>query len=400
MTLRIAMTLAVPDLTGASRMLFYYANALKKRGHNVLVLHGAAPKNEKGETTSIVTELQQSDVETHCCPLLRRPIPPFVYSQVAKAISSCDAIVGVNQRDRAVALAVAQKLDVPGILAIQNQHNFWGPLFVPQLKKIYYASNLRKRAARLVCTSQATMDEVAAFGVPKDKCTLLKNGISVPPAFEPSEKLKYRSKLDLKGKRLYVNVGRLDIQKGQDLLVEAWSRRENPSKDDLLWLVGDITEGNQAVRSTNFKNALLKQIRDLKVQDSVQLLGWRSDVPEILRAADYYVHSARWEGYPLAVMEAMAANLPVVMTDCSGHPEGFENGVHGYVVSAGKIHDSERERGLIYALECLQDHDETTRLEMGRACRKYCEEHYDIEIVGEKFAQIVETEIQNWKLKT
>lgn len=395
---KVAMTLAVPDLTGASRMLFYFANALKQRGHEVVVLHGPEPKDRYGRPATIVTELQECHIATACCPLLRRPLPPFVYSQVEAALDQCDAVIGVNQRDRAVALAVAARRDIPGILAIQNQHNFWGPLFIPRLKRYYYAKSLRERAARLICTSPTVVDEVVEFGVNPEKCSLLRNGIAVREVVTEAEKSAARQKLSVADDaRIYVNVGRLDIQKGQDLLIESWARREQPAENHQLWLVGDVTEGNQASRSANFKAQLQKQVHDLGVASSVQFLGWRDDVPEILAAADYYVHSARWEGYPLAVMEATAASLPVIMTDCSGHPDQFENGTQGYVVKAGKIYTEGESLGLIRAIESFQVMDADDRKKMGAAARKYCEENFDIQVVGRRFAEIVETEIANWR---
>lgn len=391
----IAMTVAVPDLTGAARMLFYFARALRERGHEVIVAHGPEPTDAAGILASIIPELRELGVRTVRCPLLRRPFPPFVYNQVAKRIGACDAVVGVNQRDRVVALKVAAMKRIPGVLSIQNQHRFWGPLFVPALKRHYYSQAVRQHGTRLVCSSEITKQEVIELGADPERCTVLINGIDLRSPVTLEQKKEARRQLAItEEKQIFVNVGRLDVQKGQDLLIEAWAKRKDPLPCEELWLVGDITEGNQATRSAAFRDQLKSQVQRLGVSESIRFLGWRNDVPAILAAADYYVHSARWEGYPLAVMEAMAASLPVLMTDCSGHPDKFENGVQGYIAAAGKLEsDVNGTLGLTEALNLLREKGTTQRLELATAARVYCEQHFDIRVVGRKFAEIIEAEI-------
>lgn len=391
---RIAMTLAVPDLTGASRMLFYFARALQNRGHEVVVIHGKPPTDENGAIASVVTELDALGIETKQSSLLRRPIPPFVYSQVRRLIDRCDAVIGINQRDRAVALRVAKSLNAVGILSIQNQHNFWGPLFVPKLKRHYYAKTLCQHGDRMVCSSQTTVEEVIAFGVKPERCSLLLNGIQMRPKVLDCERGQAREELGIgDNQSIFVNVGRLDIQKGQDLLLEAWFRREAPTPNEQLWLIGDITEGNQAARSTEFKKSLQATCEN-HPDSAVKFQGWRNDVSKILAAADCYLHSARWEGYPLSVMEAMSAGLPTVYTDCSGYPENFQNGRHGFIVPAGNI-DARNADGvsLVDAINRLRSMDDAARAAMSDLARTYSEENFDIEVVGKRFAEIVEEEI-------
>jgi glycosyltransferase involved in cell wall biosynthesis len=70
----------------------------------------------------------------------------------------------------------------------------------------------------------------------------------------------------------------------------------------------------------------------LGLGDGFRLLGRRSDVPRLLRAADLFVLSSDWEGLPVAVMEAMAAGLPVVATAVGGLPDVIVDGVNGRLV--------------------------------------------------------------------
>jgi glycosyltransferase involved in cell wall biosynthesis len=66
--------------------------------------------------------------------------------------------------------------------------------------------------------------------------------------------------------------------------------------------------------------------------DRVQLLGYRTDVRDLLAAADLFVLASAFEGLPVSIMEAMSAGLPVVATAVGGVPEAVEDGVTGLLV--------------------------------------------------------------------
>ena len=62
-----------------------------------------------------------------------------------------------------------------------------------------------------------------------------------------------------------------------------------------------------------------------------------SDVARILAMADVFVLASRWEGNPLAIMEAMAAGKPIIATTVGGVPELVDDSVHGFLVAPGDI---------------------------------------------------------------
>ena len=68
----------------------------------------------------------------------------------------------------------------------------------------------------------------------------------------------------------------------------------------------------------------------------VKLLGWRTDVVDLLHAMDLFLLTSRFEGLPRAVLQAMAAGIPVVATAVDGTPEVVEHGVTGCLVPAGE----------------------------------------------------------------
>ena len=75
------------------------------------------------------------------------------------------------------------------------------------------------------------------------------------------------------------------------------------------------------------RESLQKQIEDLHLEDKAFLMGATNNVVEALRTADLFVLSSDYEGMPNALMEAMAAGVPCISTDCPcGGPQELLNG--------------------------------------------------------------------------
>ena len=78
--------------------------------------------------------------------------------------------------------------------------------------------------------------------------------------------------------------------------------------------------------------AMRARVRERGIEGSVRFVGSRTDVPDLLRAADLFVHPSREEGFSNAILEAMAAGLPVVACDVGGNPEAVVDGETGRLV--------------------------------------------------------------------
>lgn len=125
---------------------------------------------------------------------------------------------------------------------------------------------------------------------------------------------------------IFVCVAQLRPEKNPALLLEAFAR--GPAYDPrarLLFVgVGSLSED------------LKRRIKALGMEEKVRLLGRRSDVADILNAADAFVLASAYEGNPLSVMEAMATGKPVVCTAVGGVPELVEDGECGLLVPPGE----------------------------------------------------------------
>ena len=78
-------------------------------------------------------------------------------------------------------------------------------------------------------------------------------------------------------------------------------------------------------------------IRIKNLQNTVRLMGWRRDIPDILAASDVFVLTSLWEGLPIVVLEAMASSLPVVATNTGGISEVVREGKTGFLTVLGDV---------------------------------------------------------------
>jgi glycosyltransferase involved in cell wall biosynthesis len=117
-------------------------------------------------------------------------------------------------------------------------------------------------------------------------------------------------------------VGRLEPQKGFDVLVRAMASVRASVPDVALVIAG---EGPERQRLEHIAS-------NLGLQGAVRLLGRREDVPALMESATLLVHPARWEGFGLVLLEAMRSALPIVATAVGGIPEVVEDGVTAVLV--------------------------------------------------------------------
>lgn len=140
-------------------------------------------------------------------------------------------------------------------------------------------------------------------------------------------------KLELRKEYNYTNddfimifVGELNTNKNQKQLINSMDLLKEELPNLKLLLVGDgpLRESYEAL------------IKELRLENIVKLLGYRKDIPNLMALADLALSSSRREGLPVNVMEAMAAGLPLIVTDVRGNRDLVRDGENGYVVEIDK----------------------------------------------------------------
>ncbi len=176
---------------------------------------------------------------------------------------------------------------------------------------------LERLAARwcdtIVAVSEAERRAGLDAGIGRaEQYAVVPNGIDLARYSRPPEPVPGR----------IVMVGGLRDQKRPDLAIRALARLRPAAANARLQLVGDGPR----------RAELQALAASLGVGPAVQFLGDREDVDELLRAASVFVLATRYESWPLTVMEAMAAGVPVVATRTGGLPEIVEDGRSGVLV--------------------------------------------------------------------
>ncbi len=167
------------------------------------------------------------------------------------------------------------------------------------------------RADKIVCVSRSVAEYCAArLGVATDKLAVIPNGIDVEACanVQPANLSEFGLP---PGRRAIVFVGRLHPQKGLDWLLAFAPRLFEQLPEHDLLLVGDGPE----------RARLESLVRSRVLDRRVYFAGWSPRIPQILRASELLILPSRWEGMPNVLLEAMAAELPVVSTRVQGVAE-------------------------------------------------------------------------------
>ncbi len=246
------------------------------------------------------------------------------------------------------------------------------PLLAPRLA-------LLRRVDRYLTLTAGNAEELAQVGLGSVPVTQVPNGVDTA-AFAPSDPGRQpalRRGLGLGHlARLLVFVGRLDPAKNLAGLLRAWARVAPGHPGAGLALVGD---GPQRAE-------LAALAGELGLGQSLIFLGQRHDVPAILAAADGFVLASRSEGMPNALLEAMAAGLPSLVTAVGAMPEMIDHGVQGLVAPPGD------EAALADGLERLLG-DPAGAAAMGAAARRRAEQRHDFEAVADAMVGIYRAEL-------
>ncbi len=176
-----------------------------------------------------------------------------------------------------------------------------------------------RRAAHVICITDALARfNVERVGLPAAKVSVVHYGLDeLPAAWGPAggPDLPPHAKVLLA-------VSRLEPQKGLDVAIEALARVRERHPDAVLVVLG-LGSQEASLRALAVSRG---------VSEAVHLAGSVGDVAGWLRRAELFVHPARWEGFGLALLEAMIAGLPIVASSVSSIPEIVNDGSTGLLV--------------------------------------------------------------------
>ncbi len=234
---------------------------------------------------------------------------------------------------------------------------------------------LMRRCRMIVAVAEAVRREtIDAFGVAADRVVTIPRGVDPGRVGSPLGRKASRERLRIPlDAPVVISLGALSWEKDPlaQLVVMEGVRRVLPRSVHLI-------AGDGPLRHD------VEQEADRAGLDGLaRILGSRSDVADLLAAADVLLLASKVEGMPGCVIEAGMSGLPVVSYAVAGVPEVVIDGETGFLVGPGEI------GGLIdRTIELLQD--PTQRARMGVAARDRCTAAYDIGVIAPKYLEIYE----------
>jgi len=217
-------------------------------------------------------------------------------------------------------------------------------------------------------------DCVGRLGIRPERITVIHTGIDISDPVDAQAGRAFRRAWGIPaGAPLILTVARLSYEKGIDVLIDAAARVHAARPQARFVIVGDGPE----------RKCLEGRIRDRGLDGVVRLAGFRADVRSILAAGDAFCLPSKSEGMPNALLEAMAAGLPVVAAAVGGVPEVITSGRDGLLV------EPRNPRALADALVSAID-DPAGRIRLGRAARRTIDERFGARDVVRRYERLYE----------
>ena len=228
-----------------------------------------------------------------------------------------------------------------------------------------------------VCVSKGVADFTAKQGgIPPQKITVIPNGVDLADD-ENVVKADFAQDNGSTETRKIMTIGRLHRQKGIDWLLQTTPHWLEQRPDCELVLVGDGPE----------RAELQQMAAQLPCADRIRFLGHRSDVPQLLAAAELLLLPSRWEGMPNVVMQAMAAGLPVVATQVEGIDELLTQQLDENDLSSPQTCRLGATDEWAAKINTLLDLPDWGR-QLGKQNREYIRQHFTTEKMVESYEQL------------
>jgi len=310
------MTLVISSLRrgGAERIMSQLANSWALRGHQVTALtfdHG-----QPGYDVHSAVDLQQLRLEAeskNTLQALSNNLHTILELRRAVHKSKPDIVISFMDRVNVVTLIATRGLAYPVIvyeLVDPSRHDIgwtWR-----NLRKLTYPF-----ADALVCLTESTLARFQSL--------IGRKGHVIPGLLPVPAQFMGRNEQPHAGASSHtlIAMGRLEPQKGFDLLLDAFARIADRHPDWLLQILGQGP----------LRSGLEAQALRLNLGKRVQFTGEVDDPFPLLCAADLFAFSSRFEGFGMALAEAMACGLPAVSFDCPSGPRDIvRDGVDGILV--------------------------------------------------------------------
>lgn len=244
--------------------------------------------------------------------------------------------------------------------SLKGKYSILGKILISVLKKVDC----------FIAISEEIKEGLLIDGYDQNKIVRISNFIDTKVFYPVNKKLKknLKKKLFLPDKKIITFSGRLVERKGIHILLRSFAMVIKKHEDIPLIILG----------GGYLEKDLKDQSHAYGIKKNIKFCGFVTNIHEYLNATDIYVFPSLQEGFPNALLEAMACGLPVIATKIGGVVDIIKDGENGLLVEPGNKNE------LAIALKKLISEPEYA-LSLGQNALKTIRENYDIDIIANKY---------------
>ncbi len=354
---RILFYTDTPSYGGAEKQMELLAKHLRHFGYSVSLACGAYSVLKRRKA-----ELEKAYEHTYLLPTIHKHDPRH-YTKLKKLLKTGDFdLIHIhlwNPGSCRYAFWAAQHAKIPIVTTEHDPFELGG--LKHKIKKMCLA-----KSDQMIAISLDNYRHLSEYGENvKNRLSLINNGIEVDRFLDNHDKASLPVQ---KGDLVITCIAELHKRKGQKYLLQAFKKLQAEFPTLHLVLVG----------TGPTEKELKEKYGDIP---NVHFLGWREDVPQILRASDIFVLPSLREAFGLVILEAMASGVIAVAADNGGAKDIIEHGKSGYLVPPA---NSER---LIEVIRIILTNPDQKR-DIEKSALERVKTHFTADVMAEKTAEV------------
>lgn len=291
---------------GAERVLTTLANYFINKYEITIIIFNDEKSFYKLDEKINIVSLNSYKTSKNIFDAIKNNISTII--KLIKAIKNenSDIVISFMTTSNILSILACKILNKPIIISERTNYNFLSSRIWKKIRRITYPF-----CNHLVVQSNYDLEK---YNFVKN-VSIIENPLFINNFREQIQRKKY-----------FLAVGRLERVKGFDMLIDAYSKLETQ------WELKIVGEGNE-------RKTLEEQITRLGLSHKIELLGRKSDVEKYYYEAGIFILSSRMEGYPNALVEAMACGCPCISFDCKTGPSSIiQDEINGKLIENGDIH--------------------------------------------------------------
>lgn len=299
-----------PNIGGAEKQMLLLVKHLDQKGYQVSLAYGKYSKIAK-----MHDDFAKYCKSIHILPAVHKHDPRH-YLSLKKVLRSGDYdLIHIhlwNPGSCRYAFFAANHLNIP---IITTEHD---PFELTGLKRQIKNNCLKKTSQTITISNDNYRLLGEHYKVSDNRLNLVHNGIEMDRFLD----IKKCTNLPVQDDEIVITcIAELHPRKGHKFLLRAFKKLQEETSHVKFALVL-VGEGPAE-----------KELKDECLnQKNIHFLGWRNDIPQILKASDIFVLPSLKEAFGLVILEAIASEVPVIATDTGGVPDIIKNGKTGYLV--------------------------------------------------------------------